>query len=301
MIAQGMRGPITLGLVALSCAACGATIGVSGGPDASGDDGQAIDSAIDAEVLGAWGPPAKVTVAADGALAEDDATLSYSGLEMVFAVVNAADGNRKDLFYASRPDRSSPFANAVKLPFSGTGTSEETPRFSADDLTLFFAKTVTGNGLDIHSVTRPSAGSQMWGTPQVVVGVNSGGTDKWFMPCSGNRFLMIVGGDIAEGTLGGGAPTTVAELSSAQTETGPMLTQDCLTVTFASTRPDDLKNNMYTSQRAAIGQPWSTPTMVIDFAMLGGDQSDPFIATDNRTFMFTSNIGGTNDVYISTR
>jgi hypothetical protein len=289
--------------LAVVCAGCGATIADTSTSDGSNgaDSSPQVDAAIDAEVLGAWGPPAKITVAATTTLAEDDGTLSNSGLELVFAVVNAADANRKDLYYASRPDLQSQFGVATKLPFSGIGTSEETPRFSADDRTLFFAKTVTGVGLDIHQVTRPAAGSQMWGTPTVVAGVNSAGTDKWFMPCSGNRYLMIVGPDIAEGTLGGGPPTPVAELNSAQSETGPWLTDDCLTVFFASARPDGTSVHVYTSQRTAIGSPFSTPTMVTDFAMLGGDQQDPFIAPNNRTFVFASNAAGTNDVYISTR
>jgi WD40-like Beta Propeller Repeat len=296
-----MRRPWTWGL-ALACVGCGATIANTSTSDGNGTDGNPQDdAAIDAEVLGAWAPPAKISVAAATGLDEDDGTLSYSGLELVFAVVNAADADRKDLYYASRPDLLSQFGPATKLPFSVNGTSEETPRFSTDDKTLFFAKTVANRGLDIHQVTRPAAGSQMWGTPTLVAGVSSAGTDKWFMPCTGNRYLMIVGGDIAEGTLGGGPPTPVAELSSAQNETGPWLTDDCLTVFFASARPDGNNVHLYTSQRTAIGSPFSAPTLVTDFAMLGGDQQDPFIAPNNRTFVFASNAGGTNDIYISTR
>ena len=195
----------------------------------------------------------------------------------------------------------SAFGPASKLPFSATGTSEETPRFSADDLTLFFAKTNGANGLDIQRVTRPAANSTNWGTPSIVAGVNSAGTDKWFMPCGNNRYLMIVGADLAEGTLGGGAPTIVAELSSPNSETGTFLTQDCLTVYFASNRPDGVKTQLYQSTRAAVDQAWSTPSIVTDFALLGGNQQDPFLATDNRTFVFASDAGGTNDIYISTR
>jgi hypothetical protein len=120
------------------------------------------------------------------------------------------------------------------------------------------------------------------------------------MPCTGNRFLVIVGNDIAEGTLGGGAPTLSTELSSpTETETGTFLTPDCLTTYFA--RSDGTTNRIFTSTRTAIGQPWATPTPINDFAALGGSQSDPFISNDNRTFVLVSNVGGSNDVYISTR
>lgn len=249
--------------------------------------------------LGAWGPPQKVGVAATG-LREDDASLSQSGLEMVFAVINDADG-QKDLFYTSRPDLQSAFGPATKLPFSADNSAEETPRFSDDDLTLFFAKTNGANALDIHRVTRPTAGSQTWSAPSLVQGVNGTLVDKWFMPCEGNRYLMILVADVAEGTLGGGAPQVVAELSTPQSETGTFVTPDCLTTYFASTRPDGATNRIYTSSRTAVGQPWSTPVVVDDFAAIGGDQQDPFISRDQRMFVFVSNVDGTNDVYISTR
>jgi hypothetical protein len=297
-----MRGTAVL-VIAASVGGCNATVGATGtNPDANDNSVDApellVDAPVDAEILGAFGTPTKITVAATG-LQEDDGTLSYSGLELVFAVQNAADSNRKDLFYTSRPDLGATFGPATLLPFSTIGTAEETPRFSVDDLTLFFAKTNGTNGLDIHRVTRPVAGSQDWSAPQLVGGVNGTGTDKWFMPCGGDRFLMIKGGDIAEGTLGGGAPVVVSELSSTSSETGTFLTQDCLTTYFASTR--DGTNRIYTATRASLDAAWSAPVIVEDFAALGGDQQDPFIATDQRTFVFVSNADGTNDVYISTR
>lgn len=121
------------------------------------------------------------------------------------------------------------------------------------------------------------------------------------MPCEGNRYLLIIGADIAEGVLGNGAPQVVAELSTTSSETGPFVTRDCLNVTFASTRGDGTTNRLYTSSRTAIGQPWSTPVVLDTFAALGGAQQDPFISDDDRTFVFVSDVGGTNDVYISTR
>ncbi len=294
-----MRG---LAMIALVLTGCGAQVGADAtSPDAAGD-ATAADGDPDATVmLGPWGAPQKVGVASDAALNEDDGTLSYSGLEMVFAVQNAADNNRKDLFYTSRPDLQSQFGIATKLPFSADGTSEETPRFSADDLKLFFAKSTTDNGLDINVVTRSAPGSTTWSAPQLVTEVNSVNTDKWFMPCSnGTDYLMITNADVAEGTVGS-APVVDANLSSASGETGTFLTKDCLTAYFASSRPDGAANHIYRSTRTAIGQPWSTPAMVTDFAGLGGNQQDPFISNDDRIFVFVSDVGGTNDVYISTR
>lgn len=249
--------------------------------------------------LGDFGPPQLIAVAATTAQ-EDDGSLSHDGLELIFARVS---NGQKDLFYTSRPDLQSAFGTPTLLPFSAAGTSEETPRFSDDDLTLYFAKTVGTGNLDIHRVTRPNAGSQLWGTPTLVQGVNSAGVDKWFMPCgTDGRFLIIIGADIGEGVQGQGAPTVVAELSSVDSETGPFVTKDCLNVTFASTRGGGV-NRLYTSSRAAVTDPWSAPVL-LDIATIvgvGGDQQDPFISDDTRTFLFVSNNAGTNDLYLTTR
>ena len=280
--------------------ACEARLGVDNGATDAGSDGPlfSTDGPVPDAPLGNFGAPQPITVAATAAQ-EDDGTLSHDGLELVFAVATAG---QKDLFYASRPDLQSAFGPATKLPFSLPATSEETPRFSDDDLTLFFAKTVGAGNLDIHRVTRPNTGpAAPWGTPSVVQGVNGAVVDKWFMPCDGNRYLIIIGADIAEGVLGAGLPTIVAELSSADSETGPFVTKDCLSVTFASTRSDGATNLLYTSSRTAVDQPWSPPVLFDTFAALGGGQQDPFVSDDNRTFVLVSNISGTNDLYISTR
>jgi hypothetical protein len=303
-----MRGaaPTLLAWASL-CAACQVQLGsVPGNPDGKPADpdagGGGPDGAIDAAPLGAWGRPQAVPGASTGAV-EDDGSLSSNALEMVFSVVDAAAGNTKDLYYMSRPSPMGPWTTPVKLPFNTT-TSEETPRFSPDDKTLYFASGRAGGpgNLDIYRVTRNMAGpSGTWGTPALVPGVSTTGVDKWFMPCAADNttYLTILGNDIGEGTLGN-APTVNAVLSSATgTETGTFLSKDCLTVFFASTRSGT--NMIYTSTRTAIGAQWSAPTLVTDFMQIGGAQEDPWMSPDLRTFALVSDSGGTKDVYISTR
>jgi hypothetical protein len=268
-------------------------------PPGSGDAG--VDGpGADAFMLGAWGPPAKVTGASSGA-AEDDGTLANGGLELVFAVADPADGNNKDLYIMTRSTTTSAFGLPAKLPFSVTGSSDETPRFSPNGLTLYFASNrgAVGN-LDIYRVTRQAVGGA-WSQPALVPGVNTTALEKWFMPCgTSNDYLVIQGGDIAKGTVGGGPPTVVTELSAPNAnETGTFLTGDCLTVYFASVRSGT--NKMYTSHRTSLTTAWQAPATVDDFVMIGGDQEDPWLADDGRTFVFVSNVSGTKDVYISVR
>jgi len=60
-------------------------------------------------------------------------------------------------------------------------------------------------------------------------------------------------------------------------------------------------NRIYTSTRAAVTDPWPAPTMVSDFLALGGNQEDPWMSPDQRTFVFASDVSGTKDVYLSSR
>lgn len=286
-------GRCLLGL-ALLAAACQARLA----DDAeTGDANTGVDAAPDALVLGAWGTPAMVGGASTTTLAEDDGTLSSTTLEIVFAV-GATVG--KDLYYASRSSPAAAWSTPVPLGVNTAMTTEETPRFSADDLTLYFASDrVAGNSLDIYRVTRSAVGST-WSPPELVAGPNSTALEKWFTPCGGDRYLVIQAGDIAQGTLGGGAPTVVASLSAPApaNETGTFLTQDCLTAYFASNRSGT--NRIYTSTRMTSTDPWPMPTLVSDFP-IGGNQEDPWLAPDHRTFVFASDVAGTKDIYISVR
>jgi hypothetical protein len=307
-----MRGGLTISLVAccLSAAACGVRLeGDQPLPDGSrpnNPDARTVDAPTPPPpppdgppALGPWGTP-KLVAGASGPGGHDDGTLASSTNEMIFAITDAATST-KDLFYMSRPSPTGAWTTPERLPFNVAGVSDETPRFSADDLTLYFASGRTGGlgGLDIYRVTRPAVGSKSWSTPQPVPGVSTANTDKWFVPCSVNGTYMVsVNNDIGQGTLGS-PPTVCPELSSIEAETGPFLSPDCKTIYFASVRTGT--NKIYRATRPTLGSPFSTPELVTDFNALGGAQEDPWLSTDLRTFMFVSDRSGSKDVYISTR
>ena len=251
-------------------------------------------------MLGPWGTPTMIP-GANTAAGEDDATMSPTGLEIIFAISDAADQGRKDLYVMTRTSTSGAFSTPTKLAFSVTGSSEETPRLTTNGKTLYFASDRAGGagGLDIYMATRANPAAP-WSAPALVPGPNTTASEKWFMPCgSGNDYLLVAGPDLAMGTINGAAPTVVAELSSASPETGTFLTSDCLTSYFASSRSGAFQ--IYTSHRTSTSTAWQTPTVVTDFASVGGAQEDPWISADGRTFLFVSNVSGSKDVYISTR
>jgi len=271
-----MRRPRLWGLLLL-LAGCEARI--TGAPDEHGltDAGSGGDAAaIDATpVLGPWSTPVNILPASLTAVDEDDVTLSSNALEMIFAIDGGANG--KDLYYSSRATPAAAWSTAVKLSFNSDTQSDETPRFSADDKTLYFASARAGNGtLDIYGVTHASPDAMTWGMPQMLAVSTSTLLEKWYMPC-GSEYFMVQGTanngtDLVVGTLGStNKPTPIAELNSAQNETGTYLSPDCLTIYFASTRPTSTSPSMiYKSTRPSVTAAWQPPTPMTDFKILGG-------------------------------
>jgi hypothetical protein len=299
-------------LLVLLCA-CKAEIGgPPNNPDGAVSDEDGSVTPSDAPgTFGPWSAPVKIPGASSN-VAEDDGSLSNSKLEIVFARADpAVDAGRKHLFYMSRPSVTSmQWSAPIELSFNLAGFAHETPRFSADDKKLFFASSRTGTtgGLDIWETTRPNVGSPLgWSTPTLVPNVNSAQTDKWCMPCSTGRYLMVSArtptsttDDIYEGQAGA-APTLVTQLTDADDgDTGPFITADCLTTYFASTRSG--ANKIYKATRTTANGTWSAPVPFDDFvASVGGAQSDPWISEDQRTMIFASDVSGSLDMYITTR
>ena len=301
-----MRRPATPCLLLLF-PACGANI--TGTAETAHDAGvvdtaRVPDATADALTLGPWSAPAAFPAGATTA-DEDDVTLSSTALEMIFAVSGATG---KTLYYTSRKAIGAAWSQIEPLPFSST-MSDETPRFSGDDMTLYFSsdRNKTAGDLDIYTVSRTMTGSNAaWGKLAPVPGINTTAVEKWFAPCGNGRFVVVqartdTGTDLLEGTLGGAAPAPLDVLNSAMNETGAFLTQDCLTIYFASNR--NTRAQIFVSHRKAIDQPWQQPVTVDDFKIgaFTDNQEDPWLSADGRTFAFASDASGSKDIYLSTR
>jgi hypothetical protein len=250
-----------------------------------------------------WSAPVPVP-GASTSVDEDDGTPSSTVLEIYFSYTDPNDNNNKHLHAMSRMSTSDPWSSPHSLSFEVTGMTDQTPRLADEDLTLYFASSRNGNGLDVFKSTRSSA-DVGWGAPVEVTEVNDGtANDKWFVPCDGGRYLMVSdrgsnNTHVFGGVLGQGGPTLVAELSSTAEETGTWLSADCLTVYFASKRSG--ANRLYTATRSSPDAPWPQPEMVTDFLALGGNQEDPWLAPDGNTFVLASDVAGNKDVYMATR
>jgi len=301
----------SLAMLALLCA-CNARLGEMSGNtshldawDAIGDastDGRGDATAgKDAVVLGAWGTPTPIPGASTATNGEDDDTLSANTLDLIFAF-QPAGAATKSLYEMTRATTTAAWTTPVQLTTIDIGMSEESPRLSLDDLTLYF-----GIDGDIYQSTRATIGGA-FSAPTKVTAISTTAYEKWMAICAGNVVMVSRANganeqDLFEGTLTGGATTADTVLNSASNEISTYLSPDCLTVYFSSDRSG--QSQLYTSTRATINDAWTTPTLApTPFSPAdGSDNEDAWISSDLRTFVFAGIRGAatTKDLYISTR
>jgi len=293
-----MDSRLVLGLLLLgACKAELANGPPDGGSQSDGNGMQPRDGGMtpDGQTLGPWGTPAKVP-GADSAAAEDDATLSSTRLELYF---KRTDTDNSNLYVMTRATATSPFGAPTALTVLNSAVDEESPRLSEDDLTLYFGR----NG-DIFMSTRTAVGSP-WGAATAVASLNTAAYEKWGVACS-NGYAMVSrlvtnrGQDLFEGNINTGANTAVDQLNSTTNEQGIFLSKDCLALYYQSNR-DNAQFNIYMATRVTTNAQWSNPTVLSDFNTATFNEEDPWISTDQKTFVFSSNSSGNKDVYISTR
>ncbi len=263
-----------------------------------GRDAVVLDAPTIDAMLGPWSAPAKVGPVASAALEEDDASLSPDELELTFAIVV---GVEKQLSRIKRATTTSPWGPVTSLNIQIPAVTDQTPRYTKDGLTLFFASNRGGNE-DIYKMTRATTASA-WSAPMAVAEVNTAARERWFTPCDGGRYLLISDRttannlDVYEGTLGGGAPTRLASFSSAANETGTFLSFDCNHAFFATT----IGATVGIMESFRVANAWTTPTPMLEINTATASEQDPWMSIDGKRMLFVSNASGTNDLYMITR
>lgn len=172
--------------------------------------------------------------------------LTRDGLSAVVASDRTDLGGpgKYDLYQTSRATLGAPFGLLTPLSNLNTSDAETKPVLSTDGLQLYFSsdRPGSGSGYDIYMSTRTSLSTD-FGTPTLVGSVSSTAADLLGSVTANGQFLYFDrpasgnGRDIFVKNLQTtDAPVAVAELNSRSDEGHAILSDDLLTVYFASTR-----------------------------------------------------------------
>jgi hypothetical protein len=197
-----------------------------------GAGGNDIWVATRAQIDDPWGAARAVS---ELNTAGDDATpdVSRDGLTLYWSAAGAAGA--KDLWFATRPDRLSPFGTKQRIVELASGADEAGPTTTPDGRTLYFARDPTGTD-DIYVSTRAST-TDVWGPPVAVTEINLAATlDSepyvngsnmfiiWYSARSGNNDLWSA--RRASPALPWETAAPVSELNTANPEGDPWLSPD---------------------------------------------------------------------------
>ena len=280
--------------------------GIDGAPGTDGaplpPDAVPIDGPNE---LGPWTAVATIPALATGTLGEDDLAVRFDELELIFA--GKASAVSKALYVSTRATITDAWSAPTLLTAindASTATSDQTPRYTPDGLTLYIgsSRTGTAGSDDVWVSTRATLGGA-WSTPTRVSNVQSVNSDRWYGTClAGTRFAMISnrGGaslDLYEGAVGA-VPELIDDLSTAQDDLSPLISEDCLEMYFASDSSGDYE--LYRASRAAVGPAWINQGVVTGTSTTS-DEQDPWLSADGHRLYFASNRDGEYDVYLATR
>lgn len=273
----------------------GGTGGVGGGLGGQGGQG--------GEPLGPWDPP--TAFPHNSTSADDDPTFTADGLELHF---NSFRNGQGEIFVSSRGSDTEPWGPPQLVPELSPHTSTSNPVVAPDGLTIWLAGRFDGQSSedrDIYVSTRPNRQS-VWSPPSVVAELSTLGINDFPGSVSPDGLTMVLerGGDLYVATRTGPtatwtSPAPIAELNTSESERQAWLAPDGSSLYFDA-GPDPGDTNLVISTRSSPGEVWSPPSAIVELST-AEDESDAWLAPDQRYIMFTREDGGTANLYEARR
>jgi hypothetical protein len=283
------------------------------GTDAGG--GNAAPAACD--LTKDWGTPV-LLAGVNGSDADEGPTLTADELTIIFATNRPPGaGADFDFWVAARSFRSLPFgAPTLLVPVTSaginTGADERGVTITGDGLKLIFRSSQSGGSgsYDLFQATR-STKQNPFSTPVPISGLNTPGIEgDPFLSSDGSRLAfnseVDAGTGFFEAFPDGPSWTswTKKPLSgdlSVATDHTLFLTEDGLRAYFASNRtPSQGGDDIWTSIRPALDQPFGTPTNVAALNSASLDRPS-WISADGCRFYLWSGRGGAFHIYVAER
>jgi hypothetical protein len=253
-----------------------------------------------------FGTPALVTDLGAG-FANDNPTLTADLLEMYFT--SNRDMVSTDVFVARRASRAEPFRAPELVAAVSTPGFETSSAVSLDGLTLWVGSDRPGGrgDLDVWMSTRPDRAAA-WSPPVNLLSLNSPMKDEprppgqhgLVMPLGSERdtatFYRTYLSARASRTSPFGAPRDIPELSFVDKSTvDAFLTDDGLALFFSSGPPVGAAD-LYVAWRRSTAEPFSLVEPLDDLNTAAEDR-DPWLSPDGTVLFFSSDRGGTLDIY----
>lgn len=237
--------------------------------------------------------------------------LSPDELTIYFTSADATNSTGSDLYRATRASKAAAFGTPSVMTTQSSPQNDNDPSVSADDLTLFFHSARSGNA-ELYWASRASA-SVDFGLPSLIPTVNDAtAADAHAYYANGELyFTSLRGGSttyrIHRATKSGAGFTTPAlvdEIAGAWNDWQPMVTEDGLTMLFASDRPDTKAQggfDLWIASRASAKDPWSGFAPITELSSASADFAG-WISADRCRVWFSSSRDATiQRVYFASR
>jgi hypothetical protein len=275
---------------------------------------------------GEFGAPELVTgLAAPGSFFGP--SVSRDGFTIFLSVIDGvgADGpqppndNDEDILLATRSTRVAAFGPAAIVPgLDAGGTEEGTPFITLDGLSLYFFSTRQGpgsvGGRDIWVARRASVAVD-FDPPTIVAGINSAELDHLPWLSGDQRQLLFVSDRPAPSGAGAsniwsalrdsadsafGEPVELAGINTAAREEGFSLSNDGLTIVFASNRMGSADLDIWTATRPDPASQFSEPQNLSQLNSPVSD-GDAMLSPDGLELFFSSERNGENQIFRAVR
>jgi len=229
--------------------------------------------------------------------------LSVDELTLYFSSNRAGGPGGFDLFVATRDDVASPFAEPMRLSISTSG-EEFSPALTSDGLSLYFTY-----DYDTYVSVRDSVVAE-FGTPAPVAGINdvAGDYHPWISADgdvlyfnserTGNSEIFVTergpGGAFEE-------PVLVGELNTEETEDFPILSEDGLSIFFASARAGGVgESDIWTAKRSTLDDGFGAPTNVDELNTIE-DEHPGWLSSDGCRLYLIRVVEGTRNILVAER
>jgi WD40-like Beta Propeller Repeat len=203
-------------------------------------------------------------------LATDEATPRLSRDELV-VYFTTHQGDKARIARASRPSLAAPFGAPAFIDVQSSSAKDNDPSISPDGSTLWFSSERLG-GSDRLFMATLIAGTTTFGPPAAVSLMSNGADDQhpyyratgggelWFSSTRGGQWDLYVA---KKSGVGFAAPTRIDELHTSAASRQPMITEDGLTLLFASERVGGLgMRDLWIARRPSVTTPFAAPEAV---------------------------------------